>query len=119
MKLGVTKGSRVVVSALCAATIALAGCGGVGMDTIDKATLSEGQSVTRTLKFWMKERGLRGEGLADNVHFDDAANNRIVLWYDAALKEAVAKLEQGKAYKVTFKYEPGEALVYGTMTKVE
>ena len=101
--------------------IGLQGCGGAGavVDTIDRAALKEGGATTRTLKFWMKERGIKGDGLADNVHFDDGANHRIVLWYGTDLKDKVAALVQGTPYKVTFTYAAGDELVYGTMTAVE
>jgi len=101
--------------------IGLQGCGGAGavVDTIDRAALKDGAATTRTLKFWMKERGVRGNDLVDVVHFDDGANQRIVLWYGADLKDKVATLVQGTPYKVTFTYAAGDALVYGTMTAVE
>ena len=86
---------------------------------IDRASLKEGGATTRTLEFWMKERGIKGDGLADNVHFDDGANHRIVLWYGTDLKDKVAALVQGTSYKVTFTYAAGDELVYGTMTAVE
>ena len=47
-------------------------------DKVDRAALKDGQSHTHNLKFWMKNRGLVGENLVDNVHFDDGANTRIV-----------------------------------------
>jgi len=112
-------GKKLVLWFLAAMFFMACGGGGAGVDTIDRATLKEGETVTKTLKFWMKERGIKGDDLADNAHFDDGANNRVVLWLDAALKDKVASLEQGKAYKVTFKHEAGDALVYGTLTAVE
>jgi hypothetical protein len=42
-----------------------------------------------------------------------------VLWVEAGVKDKVATLEQGKAYKVTFTYAAGDELVYGTLTGVE
>jgi len=97
----------------------LTACGGTTIDTVDRSALHDGATETRTLKFWMKERGLKGDALVPNVHFDDGANQRIVLWYEDALAAKVTALVQGKAYKVSFKYSPGDALVFGTLTAVE
>jgi hypothetical protein len=89
------------------------------VDTFDAAKLKDGDTHTLSLKFWMKERGLKGEELADNAHFDDGANNRVVFWVEADTKDAVAKLEQGKTYKVTFAYKASSDFFKGTLKKVE
>lgn len=110
---------RFVILVLVMIGLQACGTAGPAIDTIDRATLKEGAAATRTLKFWMKERGVRGDDLADNAHFDDGANKRIVLWVDAGLKDKVATLKQGDLYKVTFTYAAGDELVYGTLTGVE
>lgn len=111
--------SKQLVLWLVASLFLIACGGGGGVDTVDRAALKDGDSVTRTLKFWMKGSGAQGDAIVDNVHFDDGANKRLVFWFDAALKDKVAALEQGKAYKVTFTHKPGDDLFWGTMTAVE
>lgn len=96
-------------------------CGSKGpaIDSLDTAALKAGESKTLTLKFWMKERGIKGDDLAPNVHFDDGANQRVVFWVGDGLAPKVDTLVQGQAYKVTFTYEAGDALVKGTATAIE
>lgn len=97
------------------------GCGsqGANVDRLDPAALKEGQSHTLALRFWMKERGIKGDDLADNLHFDDGANARVVFWIGEGVAGRVASLEQGRVYKVTFTYEGGDPLVKGTATGIE
>lgn len=105
---------------ITAATSILAACGGgTSVDKVDRATLVDGATETRTLKFWMKERGMKGDAIVPNVHFDDGANQRIVLWYEPALAAKVDALVQGKTYKVSFQYTPGDELTYGTLIAAE
>lgn len=110
-----------VAISIAAATSILTACGGAGasIDKVDRATLVDGATETRTLKFWMKERGMKGDAIVPNVHFDDGANQRIVLWYEPALAAKVDALVQGHAYKVSFKYTPGDELTFGTLIAVE
>jgi len=89
-----------------------------GAETVDLAALKEGASHTAKLKFWAKNRGLAGEELVDNVHFDDAKNQRVALRFDPALGDKVGKLEQGKTYTVTFTVKD-DTVHKGTMTAVE
>lgn len=89
------------------------------VDTFDAAKLKDGETHTLSLKFWMKERGLKGEDIGDNAHFDDGATNRVVLWVDADQKDKVASLVQGKTYKVTFVYDAKDQVAKGTLKKVE
>ena len=93
-------------------------CGsGPHIDTLASASLTAGASHTLTLKFWMKERGLKGDELVPNLHFDDGANARAVFWIGPGVNADT--LEQGKAYKVTFTYDAGDPLVKGTATTIE
>lgn len=90
------------------------------VDTLDRAALKDGESSTRTLKFWMKNRGLVGDDIVDNLHFDDGANTRIVFTFAPALAERVGTLEQGKPYKVTFTFKASDdALLFGELTGIE
>jgi len=105
------------------AALGLAGfnCGGGGasLDKLDPAALKQGASHTLNLKFWMKGSGYIGDVLAENLHFDDSANERVVFYIGDAVKAKVGSLEQGKAYKVTFTHEAGDPLIRGTATAVE
>jgi hypothetical protein len=58
---------RIVILVLVMIGLQACGTSGASVDTIDRATLKEGAPATRTLKFWMKERGVRGDDLADNA----------------------------------------------------
>lgn len=111
--------AKKLVLLFLAAVFFMACGGGGGVDTIDRSALKDGEAVTRTLKFWMKGSGAQGDAIVDNLHFDDGANKRLVFWFDAGLKDKVATLEQGKAYKVTFTHKTGDDLFYGTLTAVE
>jgi hypothetical protein len=89
-------------------------------DKVDRAALKDGQSHTHNLKFWMKERGLVGNDIVDNVHFDDGANTRVIFTYDAALNDRIAKLEQGKVYKVTFTFKQSDnGMLLGNATAID
>jgi hypothetical protein len=107
-----------------AATTSCGGDKGGGPDKIDTATLKVGDTTTATLKFWMAERGVRGDGIADNIHFDDGDLNRVVLYFDASMKEKASSLEKNKTYKVTFKTEEIGAfveakMITGTLVSIE
>lgn len=115
--------ARLLLSTLFASALSLtqAQCGSKGpaIDSLDPAALKAGESKTLTLKFWMKERGLKGDDLAPNLHFDDGSNQRVVFWVGDGVAAKVDSLVQGQAYKVTFTYEAGDALVKGTATAIE
>lgn len=115
--------ARILLPTLFAATLSLTqvhcGSKGPAVDTLDPAALKAGESKTLTLKFWMKERGIKGDDLAPNLHFDDGANQRVVFWVGEGLAPKVDTLVQGQAYKVTFTYEAGDGLVKGTATAIE
>ncbi len=114
----IKRAGMAVVLALVLGAVPACGGGG-GADKVDVAALKAGASTTAKLKFFVRERGIRGEGLADNAHFDDGANQRVVLYYAPALKDKVAALEVGKTYKVTFTFEKSDPMVEGTLTAVE
>jgi hypothetical protein len=90
-----------------------------GIDTFDPAAVKTGSSHTLLLKFWMKERGLKGDDLVPNLHFDDGANQRLVFWVGDGVAGKVDSLEQGKTYKVTFTAEGEDPLNKGTATAIE
>jgi hypothetical protein len=95
-------------------------CGsGPTVDTFDPAALTVGSSHSLMLKFWMKERGLKGDDLVPNLHFDDGKNQRVVFWVGEAVAAKVDALVQGKTYKVTFTFEGGDELFKGTATAIE
>lgn len=98
-----------------------AGCGkkaGPAIDKVDVAALKDGASQTLQLSFWSKNRGLAGEDLVDNVHFEDRDKQPIALRFDPALAPKVAALAKGKVYKVTFTVKD-DAVHKGVMTAVE
>jgi hypothetical protein len=109
---------RAIVSTILLSLFVLASCGG-GVDKVDVGSLKDGATHTAKLKFWAKGRSAIGNDLVENVHFDDAANARLVFYFDPALKDTVAALEQGKPYAVTFNYKGGDPLFKGTMTAVK
>lgn len=88
-------------------------------EKLDVAALTAGTTTTARLTFALAERGMHGNGLADNLHFDDGGNQRVVLYYEPTLKDTAAKLEKGKTYKVTFVVEKAGKLIEGTLTAIE
>lgn len=112
--------SRVVSSLVLLSALALPLSACKKAETLDRTKLEDGKTYTSSLKFWMKNRGLVGNALLDNVHFDDGANKRAVLTYDKALAPAVDKLKQGTLYKVTYTFKKAaDELNLGVLTKVE
>lgn len=107
------------VASLIASSPGVIGCGGVAIDKLDPAALKDGASHTMSLKFWMKERGAKGDAILPNLHFDDGAGQRVVFWVGDGVKAKADSLEQGRVYKVTFTYEAGDELVRGTATAIE
>ncbi|MBK9030086.1 MAG: hypothetical protein IPL61_01895 [Myxococcales bacterium] len=109
---------------MCVLALGLAvapACGkkaGAGADKIDVVALKDGATQTARLSFWSKNRGLAGEDLVDNVHFEDASKQSLALRYDPALEATMAKLVQGKIYKVTFAVKD-DGVHKGTVTAVE
>lgn len=111
-----------LVPLLCVLGLAL-GCGGkkdtvAKLDAIDPAALVEGATKTLTLSFWSRDRGLAGEDLVANVHFEDRAKQPLALRFDPALEAKVAGLKKGTSYKVTFTVK-SDGVHAGVMTAVE
>ncbi len=109
------------VPLLCVLGLAL-GCGGKKAgetpDPIDRAALVEGATRTLKLSFWSRNRGLAGEELVSNVHFEDRTKQPLALRFDPALEAKVATLEKGKLYTVTFTVKD-DGVHAGVLTAVE
>lgn len=111
-----------LVPLACVLALSL-GCGGkkasgAQPDPIDPAALVEGSTKTLKLSFWSRNRGLAGEELVANVHFEDRAKQPLALRFDPALEATIATLEKGKVYTVTFTVK-SDGVHAGTMTAVE
>ncbi len=89
-------------------------------DTFTADQYQVGETYTIKLVFWAKNRSSTAKGLVDNVHFDDAAGERVVFFYPAELEDKIAALEQGKVYALTFLYDDdGDGLHRGMLTTIE
>jgi hypothetical protein len=71
------------------------------------------------LKFWMENTGVTETGVRKNLHFDDAAGNRVVFFFDDAVADQTAGLKQGRVYAVTFSYSGLDAMNAGVVSGIK